>query len=161
MHARDRSTTARSWQGTPTKNATPCILPENDTRSRGVPTRVHREACRHRQPNGSAQEKRQADSTRERLRMLESAADKHALAAANAPKNSAITHPCRPSAYWLIIFRDGETSGFRICSAASAMSASTAAAMAALAAVVKYVIVAGDFALRRHKAGLLSPHATM
>src|SRR5215467_10980765 len=69
-----------------------------------------------------------------------SATKRQALAAANAAKQVAMTHPWRPSAYWLIMFLDGLISGLRTCSAANAMSAAAATPRTARAATREYVI---------------------
>src|SRR5262245_55859021 len=90
-----------------------------------------------------------------------SATAPHALAAANAAKHNAMTHPCRPSAYWLIMVRDGWISGLRTCSAARATSARAAAPIAARAASTEYVIASWAIGLfwQAGRDGLASPHA--
>src|SRR5262245_31289964 len=122
------------------KNATPCIFPENDIWAAGVETgSIGKHAAMASPTEASSRNAKPKPPRRDDI-CATSAANRDALAAANAAKHSAINQPCRPSAYRLIIFRDGWTLGLRTCSAARAITATTAAAMTARAASMEQLI---------------------
>src|SRR5690349_16617349 len=97
--ASDKSSTARIWHGTPIKKDRPCIFPENDISFGGVETGSIGKRAAMASPTAANNRKAKPMRLRSDRACATTAVNRHVLATANAEKHSAITQPCRPSAY--------------------------------------------------------------